>query len=129
MTGGLRKKPDLRSPGHLMKCTRGVRIEFEIDDHEVLFSDFMDWHCVLNSCLCSDNEEELDSHYEELEREGLSRTRYKDLPPRHKERIERSWESIFDLDSTGLRENKAIQATFWELRLGMVRDVQEFTSR
>lgn len=43
-----RKRPDLRSSGHLPRGSVGYRIEFNMADHEVLLSDFDTWHYVLN---------------------------------------------------------------------------------
>jgi len=54
--GWARPKPDLRRAGHLPRGTRGVRLELELSDEEVLPSDpstgsghrFDAWHVVLN---------------------------------------------------------------------------------
>ena len=43
-----RRKPDLRSPGHLAPGTRGVRLACEIPDDQMLRSDFQLWHHALN---------------------------------------------------------------------------------
>ncbi len=42
-------RPDLRRAGYLPRGTKGVLIEFEEDFKNVVLSDFMDWHIVLNS--------------------------------------------------------------------------------
>lgn len=44
--------------GHFQGGTKCVRLTVEIDERDVLISDFEDWHCVLNNYVCSDNEEE-----------------------------------------------------------------------
>ncbi len=42
-------RPDLRKAAHLAKGDRGVLIEVEESFDNVLLSDFMNWHLVLNS--------------------------------------------------------------------------------
>lgn len=42
-------RPDLRRRAHLAKGDRGVLIEFEESFDNVLLSDFMNWHLVLNA--------------------------------------------------------------------------------
>lgn len=41
------RKPDLRSPGHLVPGTRGVRLACEIPNDQILLSDFVYWHSAL----------------------------------------------------------------------------------
>lgn len=127
--GVRRKRPDLRSVGHSMKNTRMVRIEFEIDKHEALLSNLLSWSAVLNNYYCCENEEDMEEFEMEIERDGFSDTPRRDLPVQYKERIEKSWERIFDLNIGEPIEEKVIQATFWELRLDMVRNVKEFNAR
>lgn len=45
---GLHRKPDLRRSGHLAKGTKGVCIELELDESQILFSQFEMWNWVLN---------------------------------------------------------------------------------
>lgn len=42
-------RPDLRKTAHLAKGDKGVLIEFEESFDNVLLSDFMNWHLVLNA--------------------------------------------------------------------------------
>lgn len=51
-------KPDLRSSGHLNRGTIGELLEVELEDQEVLLSDFMAWHIVLANSFLSLTEEE-----------------------------------------------------------------------
>lgn len=67
---GIKHRPDLRASGHLAKGLPGVRIEVELPEHSVLLSDFNSWHCVLNHCCLSINEQEDESFVRELERTG-----------------------------------------------------------
>ena len=55
---GKRKKPDLRCSGLLPRGTKGVCIEFEACESEVLLSNFEQWHSVLNNWYLCKNEEE-----------------------------------------------------------------------
>lgn len=137
--GAARPRPDLRSSGHLPRGTRGIRIEFEIDDSAVVLSDFMDWHFVLNGWYVSDSEEEDDAFDASVAKKWHSGGCWKpNFPPRHRRRIEASWEKIFDLDRAcddedwrgpSGRDERDIQATFWSIDIGMVRRADEFTAR
>lgn len=136
--GAIRARPDLRSAGHLPQGTKGVRIEIEIDEGAVVLSDFDLWHFVMNGHYIADNEEDSDA----FDASVAKKWRYSgywnaDLPPRHRRRIRASWEKIFDLDSVrdadwhgpSGRDKATIQATVWSIDIGMVRRVDEFTSR
>jgi len=129
-----RKKPDLRSSGHLPKGERGVRIKFERDDRLVLLSDFELWHYVLNYWYLPQSEVDGESFESELSEQGLSFYATKPLPLPYHQRIEKSWERIFDMEWAveGLaapKAEKVIQATLWELRIKDVKSCEEFISR
>ena len=119
---GKRHAPDLRCTGFAAKGTPLVRIEFEIERKNVLLSDFSLWHSVLNKWFIGENEEEENEYWNNL-----------DNFPR--KRLETSWEKIFLIDE--IRNNpwlctpelQSIQATFWRLEKGMVRNVKFFTER
>ena len=133
--GEHRPKPDLRSGGHLPPGEKGVRIEFEKDPKEVLLSDFVLWHHVLNYWYLPKSQRDSDRFDNDLEKRGLSFYKTKPLTDeRYHNRIERSWERIFDLEwenswVTGPKSEKAIQATFWSFHLSEVRRIKEFTAR
>lgn len=57
------KKPDMRSTGHFHGNTRCVRITVELDEKDVLMSDFEEWHIVLNNGFNANNEQEFDDFY------------------------------------------------------------------
>jgi len=129
------KRPDLRSGGYLERGRRGVRIEFEIDPQQVLLSDFTLWHHVLNYWYVARSEAD-DLAFERLvEAQGWGNPPPHPFPdPAIHGRVVRSWDRIFDIDFedeyvTGPLDRKAIQATFWELRLDDVRDVTHFRAR
>jgi len=132
---GKRHRPDLRSSGHLPSGERGVRIEFGIDDRQVVLSDFNLWHFPLNYGYLASNEDDAEVFDADCLANGLDFCRQKPLPGRFHEKILRSWERIFDLGwqdhyyEASDPSEKCIQATFWELDLRAVADVKEFTAR
>ena len=130
------RRPDLRFGGYGPPGCRQVRIEFEIDDNAVVLSDFDLWHCPLSYWYLAKDEADDKAFEAELKQHGLDFFRQKPLPvAKYHKRIVRSWLKIFDLDwnndwfTNADRDKKCIQATFWELRLGMVRKTKEFLVR
>lgn len=132
------RKPDLRSSGHLQRGQKGVRIEFGIDDQQVLLSDFDLWHYALNYWYLSLNEQEDMAFEAELEAHGFSFYEMKPLPhTAYHQRILDGWQRIFDLDwhdetgyiSENRKKDKSIQATLWELPLAHIRKVTTFIAR
>jgi hypothetical protein len=127
-----RAKPDLRSGWHLARGTKGTRIELELDEREVLLSDFDDWHYVLNHWFLSHDKAENDQFDREQKKAGYYP--WGQYPEPLRSKVLASWERIFDFaqpghDWRGRFRTKAIQATFWELRLKDVTDVTFFTAR
>jgi hypothetical protein len=116
----------------LAKGQKGVRIELDLDETEVLLSDFEKWHFVLGGWFLSYDEAEDEQFDREKTRLGY---RYTDPHPEPlKARVRASWDRIFDLkggdpDWFGKASKQAIQATFWELRLKDVTDVTFYTDR
>lgn len=130
--GVRRPKPDLRALGLLSAGLRGVRIELDLDDSGVLLSDFSGWHFVLNDSFLSHDEAESDQFDEEEKRVGWRYGTPRPEPLRSK--VLASWERIFDFSTPergwhGRFCTKAIQATFWELRLKDVTHMTFFTAR
>ena len=119
---GKRRKPDLR--GERWRYGPGDEdytcIEFEIQDDQVLLSDFDSWHIILNNGLFSDSEEEADQ-----------KDAYYDSLPTEEQRAykEKNWEQVFDItpfENDWTRRGDWVQATVWELRKDMIRDVRFF---
>jgi hypothetical protein len=133
--GERRRRPDMRARGHLPPGEKGCRIEFEIDDNQVLLSDFDLWHFVLNYWYLAASMTEDEAFDARLAEKGLFITNEHPLPdPDLDAAIRKSWERIFDLDwyeedMTHPKEKKIIQATFWELSMDSVKRVDEFTGR
>lgn len=127
-----RRKPDLRSTGFLPKGTKGVRVEINKNDKEVLLSDFILWHYVLNYWEISDNEEESNEFDRLLKMENISFTEKEKYTPMLKQKVEQSWDKIFDMSysldySASPFDKKSIQATFWTLSIDEVVKVDHFT--
>ena len=122
MQNGKHSKPDLRSErwGYGPGNEQYACIELEIPDDQVLLSDFDTWHCVLNGWLISYTEKEDNRIHEYYDRlSSGEQQRY----------MEQNWERVFDIS---LRDNhwtkcgSWVQATFWELRKDMIRNVRFF---
>lgn len=116
------QKPDLRSErwGYGPGDEDYTCIEFEIPDDQVLLLDFDAWHIILNNGLFSDSEEEADQ----------KDAYYDSLPvAEQKEFKEKNWEKVFDITpfkNDWTHRGDWIQATVWELRKDMIRDVRFF---
>ena len=131
--GGNRKKPDLRSENHFPKGKKGVRIEFEIHDKDVLLSCYHDWHFILNKFYLPSSDEDYENYTTQMEEAGINVYRNWDkIPIQVQSKIEKSWLRIFDINSPGYSSpdtGRYVQATFWELRFDQVTDVKNFTGR
>jgi len=137
---GDRRRPDLRASGHLPKGACGVRVECKVDHDRVLLSDFELWHFVLNYGYLAKSENEDEEFEKELTAAGLSLagcSLRNPLPDtQFRQKIEQSWERIFDLTWTdpdhaivSPTKDRAIQGTVWELLLDDVVDARHFTAR
>jgi hypothetical protein len=133
------RKPDLRSR-QLAPGIRGVRLACEIPSEQILLSDFIHWHHVLNYSYYSLSEAEDDAFEAELASHGLTRGSVSDGPYSdlvYHQRILDSWERIFELNRVGdpdwvggqTQDEITIQGTFWQLSLAQVKAVSVFTSR
>lgn len=111
------KKPDLRGTGHFMSGTKFVRLTLDLDEKDVLISDFEGWGMVLLDGFCSDNEKE-DQDFED----GLL-----DIT------VTESWERIFDLnrdvDVEWMGERDWLQGTTGRVYLDKVKKVEHFVAR
>lgn len=119
------KKPDFRTTGLGCPGERYACIEFEISDEDVLLSDYNNWHYVLNRGWFDDSKNE--EEWEKLQEW------FDTLPPNEREKLRvESWQKIFDVEpyeDEWSSKGSYIQATFWELRKEMVKDIKYFKSR
>jgi hypothetical protein len=131
--GPARPRPDLRSVGHLQTGRHGVRIEFTASDDEVLLSDFEWWHAVLNGWYVATSKADnarFDREAELHHKSGYARKSHVEID----NELMESWQRIFDLDRyepgwDSRPEERAVQATLWQIPLESVRKVQEFIGR
>lgn len=113
------KKPDMRYSGHHNPSTNIVRLTLQLNEEDVLVSDFEKWHCVLNDEFCSDSEIEDDKF-----KNGKSTITK-----------EESWIRIFDFNRThdvdwwGKVEESTLQGTTGRINLKNVISVESFTAR
>lgn len=130
---GKRRRPDLRQSAHLPRGERGVRIEIEMPDDELLLSDFELWHYVLNYWYLPGSERDAERFASTHGREVPS-WRKPPANPMVDRLIRGSWERIFDLewcerDIAAPRAEKSIQATFWRLDSAHVVRADSFIAR
>lgn len=112
------KKPDMRSTGHFESYTKCVRLKLDVPDDDVLISDFLDWHSVLNNTFNADNKKEFDDYY--ANKWCITK--------------ELSWNRIFDIhkfrDPEWDGENpRVLQGTTGRIDISKVKSVEHFISR
>lgn len=117
------EKPDLTNIGR--EGIEYVCIELEIPDIDVLLSDEIAWHYVLNNDYY--NPADTEQVWEELEDwyDNLSKFMQNVV------KLE-SWEYIFNIRQfdTGFASNgQYVQATFWEIRKENIISVEKFISK
>lgn len=123
MWEGVRKPPNLHGEhfGNGRKGDRLVCMEIDIQEENVILSDFDSWSIILLHGLLSDSEEE--DKRQEHEYNSLSdkeRKKYRD----------KNWEQVFDLtyvDNGWVHRGDSIQATFWELRKENIQNVRLYS--
>lgn len=128
-----RKRPDLRSSGHLPTGTRGYRIGFTIPDTCVLLSDFELWHHALNHSYLASSESDAEMFEARHQHIGCSWSN-PSPDPHVNSAIKRSWLRMFDLDwhtpyASVPRDQKSIQATLWQIKPTWVTTVDAFVAR
>lgn len=121
------RKPPL-SPHDIPKG-ESVFLEIDIPDHEVLLSDFSNWHAVLNLCPLVDWKR-IFKKIERLDKEAGRILHFEEYPQNIRQEITCSWEAIFDLNRRDKdvgrkhKRNRSIQATFRVLRSEHIISVQ-----
>lgn len=133
-TNAKKRRPDLRAACYLPKGTIGYRIEIEKDPKDVLLSDFELWHVpMFYKYFIADSESEFLKFEQELIKEYGTES-YLKLPEHIQQKIEQSWEKIFDMKydvayfARPFKE-KQIQATFWELNVNEIIKIDQFKAR
>lgn len=108
------QRPDFRQ---LRDFADQVCLEIEIADEDILLSDFIHWHAVLNDFWLSGAQNE--AEYDEKE------AWYQSLSPRQQQRVkEQSWQQIFDYTprfGDWSCNGDTVQGCFWQLNRSQVR--------
>ena len=126
----VKKRQPPRSPDTLPEGISAY-MEIEVPDKDVLLSGFSVWHAVLNQCPI-DDWKEIDKVVDGLKKEVGRELDYNEYPQQLRDRIEKTWEEIFNLDrrdaNVGRRhkKNRSIQAAFWVLKQEYLVSVEFF---
>ncbi|MGE7021663.1 DUF3841 domain-containing protein [Solibacillus cecembensis] len=108
------ERPDLRRSGHLAKGEKGVLLKVELDERDVLLSEFQAWHIVFyNAYLDLDvNEDDHDYSLDE---------------------IHKSWELIFEIEmlkrSEGWGGTLHLQGVTGKVMANQMKLVKTFIAR
>lgn len=104
-------KPDLRKRWLAESKQRSVRIEVEISDNLVLFSNYEAWHCALNNYWLG--EEDLETMWDQPH-----------------DKVVASWKGMFDLDyCSRIGFGTLAQVTFPSLNIDDVLSARPFVAR
>ena len=138
---GIRKRRDMREGGHAKRGERIVQLTVEIEDKDILLSDFDLFHYVINDWYLPVNEkddlafeakhESLGYSFRDLQDHDIQTEEMNQL----RDEIRASWNRALLLDIEddgwlyGRNEKKSIQATFWELRLDQVKKAEVFIAK
>ncbi|MCC8437628.1 DUF3841 domain-containing protein [Brevibacillus sp. M2.1A] len=111
-------KPDLRNTGYFESGVKFVRIKVELDEQEVLLSDYDEWHMVLNHDYLANSEQEYEEYHQG--KGTISK--------------EESWERIFAWDrkrdsSWDIDGDRELQGTTGKINLANVKSVEYFIAR
>lgn len=122
---GQNKKPDLRESGYAKKGQKCVLMELEVPLSEVVFTDFIAWHYVLNNSFLSLQPNETLYDEEQKKLSTLDNTSYNKA-------IQNSWQGVFDIEpfeNEWMSKGAYVQATFWVLRKEYIKSVKFFTAK
>ena len=136
-----RKRRDMREGGHAKRGEKIVQLTINVEEKNVLLSDFDLYHYPLGYWyLAADEEDDLrfEAHHEALDY-SFSDLKNNDIQTNEMKKlraeITTSWNRIFSLDKEDdgwlhrRNERKTIQVTFWELRLDQVLKAEVFTAK
>lgn len=115
-----RSRPDLRRNCWATKGKKCVLLEIEVDEKDVVITDFVHWHNVINYSPFIDTNDwdEWEREYDRIE--ALSCEEFVKI-------VESSWDNIFYDELPG--DEKEVQVTFWELRKDQIKNVRFFIAR
>jgi len=138
---GKYKRRDMRERGYSNRGEKIVQLTIEVDDKDILLSDFDLFHYVLNYWYLPvdvKDQKNFEMEYSDLgfgwndlQNFNIQTQIMKDI----RTKIEKSWDRIFDLEREdenliyGSNCNKSIQVTFWELKLEQVIKSEVFIAK
>lgn len=138
---GKRKRRDMREGGYAKRGEKIVQLTIDIDDKEVLLSDFDLFHYPLNYWYLPSDEED-DADFERAYTNvGFTWHDLSNFQIQSKDmlllrdRIVKSWDRIFDLSKEDegwlyvSLETKSIQATLWQVRPEQVVKAEVFIAK
>jgi len=138
---GKGKRRDMREKGYANRGETIVQLTVEVDEKDVLLSDFDLFHYVLNYWYLPIDEKDGDEFEKKYVNLGFT---WHDLAnfkiqtqsmQAIRSEIEKSWDRIFDLELTddnliyGSNNKKSVQATLWELKLEQIIDAEVFIAK
>lgn len=138
---GKRKRRDLREWGYANRGEKMVQLTIEIDDKDVLLSDFNLFNSILNYWYLPEDEIDDETFEEEYTALGYEQIDFQNFNIQTQEmkdirrKIVESWEKVFDLEKEdnnwlyGRNSDKSIQATFWKLKSEQVLKAEVFIAK
>lgn len=131
--GPQRPCPDLRTSSlkSWAESERHVLLTLEVPDAEVLVTDYDAWHWCLNYWFYG-TQKEAQAFERQCKQRGESYYRQKPLVSADlDQQVRDSWAQVMDLERsrrlTGSKKtDQVLQATFWSLKAGHVREAVEF---
>lgn len=138
---GKRKRRDMREGGYANRGEKIVQLTIEVDDKEVLLSDFDLFHYPLHYWYLPLDESDDAAFESEYTNAGFTWPDLENFQIQSpemllfRERIIKSWDRIFDLGRKddgwlyGGIETKSIQATLWQVTLKQVVKAEVFIAK
>lgn len=138
---GKRKRRDMRESGYAKRGEKIVQLTIEVNDKDVLLSDFDLFHYPLNYWYLPLDESDASAFERDYINVGFTWHDLKNFQIQSqemllfREKIIRSWDRIFDLGRKddgwlyGSIETKSIQATLWQVNLKQVIKAEVFNAK
>ena len=138
---GKRKRLDMRGSGHAKRGEKIVQLTIDVDDKDVLLSDFDLFHYPLNYWYLLLDEADDVAFESDYINAGFTWHDLQDFRIQSKEmlffreRIIKSWDHIFELEREddgwlyGRNEAKSVQATLWQVKLEQVVKAEIFNAK
>ena len=138
---GKRKRLDMRKAGYAKRGEKIVQLTIDIDDKDVLLSDFDLFHYVLSYSYLPSDETDDSDFKNAYTQAGYTLYDLSNFQIQSsdmlllRDRIVKSWDRIFDLSKEdngwlcGSLEKKSIQATIWQVRFEQIVKAEVFIAK